>query len=275
MGREGVFGVLCIVVFTILSGFIAGSDGQESIRTVQMLWPVSHQGTHGISCFPFQQMQFLNKPFHSLTWLKYERQTSDGPFDWTKIAWMTSQWRTQNKESGFHLDLRGILYMKNVTEADNGTQLRCDVLTWAKGSINVESNHIMLLFEPQEESEYHACPTSSPVVITNSTCSGENNVTHPVNERDNPVTGSDSLGWKISTFLLLATTMVLLVPLGWVVCMYRHHNTSPKEGSDNANHENAAFDGVCSDGEHQRNINNLNDANAMNNRDENGILEEL
>ena len=40
--------------------------------------------------------------------------------------------------------------MKNVTEADNGTQLRCDVLTWANGSMNVESNHIMLLFEPQE-----------------------------------------------------------------------------------------------------------------------------
>ena len=57
--------------------------------------------------------------------------------------------------------------------------------------------------------------------------------------------------------------------------MYRHHNTSPKEGSDNAKHENAAFDGVCSDGEDQRNIDNLNDANAMNNRDENGILEEL
>lgn len=112
-----------------------------------ILWPVG-LGEHYISCPAFQEAQLLQKTFQSLGWYVCAAGCQSGylEWDWEWVGGMDNKWNIHIKNgSKYNLDSRGLLKI-NVSQDDNGTEYRCNVIARYR-----ESSHIILLvLEPKQ-----------------------------------------------------------------------------------------------------------------------------
>ena len=123
-------------------------ESQQSVSTVPILWPVK-RGRNWISCPPLQKALYLYKVFRSVGWLKCLANCQTDDAEWGYIGGMDDQWNVElnNGSDNYNLVQRGLglLEIAEVTEADNGTEYRCTVV-----SKDRESVHIVLLVQPDE-----------------------------------------------------------------------------------------------------------------------------
>ena len=90
---------------------------------------------------------------------KVRRVEKSGKISWEQLFGMNSKWEIwrQNGTDAniYDLNTSGILKINKVTHADNGTEFRCDVLTWTKATntLHIEPIHMTLFVEPQDAGE--------------------------------------------------------------------------------------------------------------------------
>lgn len=112
-----------------------------------ILWPVG-LGEYHISCPAFQEAELLHKTFQRLGWYVCVAgcQSGDLEWNWVWVAGMDNKLNIQIKNgSKYNLDNRGLLKI-NVTEDDNGTEYRCNVIARYRKSSHI----ILLVLEPEQ-----------------------------------------------------------------------------------------------------------------------------
>lgn len=132
----------------ILCLFLLDSPPLGSCTLTPILWPV-RRGPNRISCLPLQKALELKNPIQKVRWYKCDaRCQTDNP-DWIWVAGIDSTWNVQTaNDSKYHLDQKGLLQIRDMTETDNGTTYRCTVQPCP--GCDPESVFIILLFEPEE-----------------------------------------------------------------------------------------------------------------------------
>lgn len=114
-----------------------------------ILWPV-RRGVNAISCPPLQKALQLEPTIHLVAWYKCVArfQTAVDCPAWSWVAGFNGTWHVQVlNDSKHNLDQRGILQVRDVTEADNGTMYRCSVRIRSCFGCDPESIYINLLFD--------------------------------------------------------------------------------------------------------------------------------
>ncbi|XP_078381396.1 uncharacterized protein LOC144664154 [Oculina patagonica] len=115
-----------------------------------ILWPV-RRGANRISCQPLQKELQLRKTVQNVACSKCVARchTEDNP-DWDWIAGMKKTWHVETvNDSKYHLDQRGLLQIRHIAEADNGTRYRRTVEP--SDGRSPDSVFIILLFDPEED----------------------------------------------------------------------------------------------------------------------------
>ncbi len=128
--------------------FLLDSPPLVSCPSTTILWPVK-RGANRISCQPLQKALQLKKPVQKVRWYKCSARCQANNANWTWVGGINSLWHVQTaNDTKYHLDERGILQIRDMAEADNGTTYRCSVQPCL--GCFTKSVFILLLLDPEE-----------------------------------------------------------------------------------------------------------------------------